>query len=144
MKSINIYLNFSGNTEAAFKFYKSVFGGEFLMVQRFKDIPDSSNVPEEAKEMIMHISLPLGENHVLMGTDAPESMGFKVVKGNNFHINLNVESESEANELFLKLSEGGEIEMELENTFWGAYYGSLVDKFGIQWMINFQREHNNK
>lgn len=137
MKRADPYLNFNGNTEEAFNFYKSVFGGEFLAIQRFKDSPEGQNVPQDARDKIMHISLPLGKNNILMGTDAPESMGFKIVTGNNSYILLETESEDEAAGLYKGLSAGGKIEMELQKTFWGAYYGSFTDKFGIRWMINY-------
>jgi PhnB protein len=137
MKKADPYLNFNGSTEKAFNFYKAVFGGEFTSIQRLKDVPESGNIPEHAKNMIMHIALPLGTGTVLMGTDAPESMGFKVVNGNNVHILLNAESEAEAAKLFGALSKDGKVTMELQKTFWGAFYGSCTDKFGINWMINF-------
>jgi len=137
MKKADPYLNFNGNTEKAVNFYKTVFGGEFSFLQRFKDVPDNPNVPEDAKDMIMHIALPLGPGTVLMGTDAPESMGFKVTPGNNVNILLNADSEAEATKLFNGLSKGGKVTMELQKTFWNAFYGSCTDKFGINWMINF-------
>jgi len=140
MKSMNIYLNFKDNTEEAFNFYKTVFGKEFSMLQRFKDIPESEDVQENDKDKIMHVSLPICDGYVLMGTDAPESMGFKINVGNNFYINLNVDSEEEADTLYKALSADGKVQMDLQNTFWGAYYGSLTDKFGIQWMINFEKK----
>ena len=137
MTTINPYLNFNGTTEAAFNFYKSVFGGEFITVQRFKDMPDSDKVPADAREKIMHISLPLGKGNILMATDAPESMGFKLVVGNNVHITIGPESKEEADRLFNGLSAGGKIEMPMQDMFWGAYYGAFADKFGVQWMINY-------
>lgn len=136
MAAINPYLNFPGNTEEVFNFYKSVFGGEFGMVQRFKDSPETSNVPENEKDKIMHISLPIGNGNVLMATDALESQGHKVEQGNNFYICINADSKSETEKLFNGLSSGGKIEMPLENTFWGAYFGMFTDKFGIKWMVN--------
>jgi PhnB protein len=136
MAAINPYLNFPGNTEEVFNFYKSVFGGEFGMVQRFKDSPETSNVPDNEKDKIMHISLPIGNGNVLMATDALESQGHKVEPGNNFYISINTDSKSETEKLFNGLSAGGTIEMPLENTFWGAYFGMFTDKFGIKWMVN--------
>lgn len=141
MMSLNPYLNFLGNTEEAFNFYKSVFGGEFLNIQRFGDIPtdDSASewkMSESDKNKIMHISLAIGDNSVLMGTDALESMGHKLTIGNNFYISLNLDNRTETERIFNSLSAGGEIEMQLQDTFWGAYYGSFKDKFGIQWMLN--------
>lgn len=133
---INPYFNFSGNTEEAFNFYKSVFGGEFAMVMRFADTPECDNVPEEARNMIMHIALPVGSS-VIMGTDAPEIMGFNTVTGNNVHMSLSTESREQTDELFAKLSEGGTVSQPLDDMFWGAYFGSCTDKFGIKWMLNF-------
>jgi len=137
MATFNPYLNFPGTTEEAFNFYKSVLGGEFIMVQRFKDIPDSSQVPPDVRDKIMHISLPIGKGNVLMATDALESMGQPVTMGNNFYICISPDSKEEAERLFNGLSEGGKIEMPLADQFWGAYYGSFRDKFDIGWMINY-------
>lgn len=141
MVKINIYLNFKDNTEEAFSFYKSVFGGEFLMLQRFKDTPDASRLSKEDQEKIMHIALPVGDS-ILMGTDAPESMGFKLTQGDNFSISISAESKEEADSLFSKLSSGGKVEMPLQDMFWGAYFGMLKDRFGIKWMVNF--DYNKK
>lgn len=119
MKTANPYLNFNGNTEEAFTFYKSVFGGEFLAVVRFKDFGDSSmQVPENELNKIAHIALPLGKDNVLMGTDALESMGQSLEAGNNFYITLEAESAEEAEKLFNALSAGGQIEMPLQKTEW--------------------------
>ncbi|QEC66511.1 VOC family protein [Panacibacter ginsenosidivorans] len=137
--NINPYLNFAGNTEEAFNFYKSVFGGEFTMLQRFKDTPDADKLPPGVANMVMHVSLPIGKDNILMGTDAPEQMGFSLTTGNNFYICIGPDSREEATRLFNGLSAGGKIEMELQDMFWGAYYGSLTDKFGIKWMINYQK-----
>lgn len=141
MARTSTYLNFPRNTEEAFNFYKSVFGGEFSGggVARFGDFPPPAGAPqlaEEDKNLIMHIELPIVGGHVLMGTDAPESMGFKVNKGNNVYIMLETDTRAETEQLFKALSNGGKVEMELQDMFWGAYYGSLTDKFGIQWMFN--------
>ena len=141
MARVNTYLNFPRNTEEAFNFYKSVFGGEFSGggVARFSDIPASEGMPplaDEDKNLIMHIELPLLGGHVLMGTDAPESMGFKVNFGNNVYISLEPDTRTETKRLFDALSAGGKITMELQVMFWGAYYGSCTDKFGVQWMFN--------
>lgn len=138
MKRADPYLNFNGNTEEAFNFYRSVIGGEFSTLERFRDLPEGQNVPADALNMILHIALPLGSSNFLMGTDAPESMGFKINIGNNTYIMLETESEEEATRLFNGLSQGGEVEMELQKTFWGAFYGSFTDKFGIRWMVNYQ------
>lgn len=139
MAGINPYLNFSGNTEAAFNFYKSVFGGEFLALMRFKDNAECAQMAESDKDRIMHIALPIGNGNVLMGTDALESMGQKLTFGNNFYICLSPESKEEAERLFNGLSAGGRIEMPLQDMFWGAYYGSFADKFGVQWMVNYEK-----
>jgi len=137
MVSINPYLNFLGNTEEAFNFYKSVFGGEFTTFQRFRDIPGSETMPAGDLDKIMHVSLPIGNGHVLMATDALESAGHKLTVGNNINISINVDSEQEADHIFNGLSAGGKIEMAMEKTFWGAYFGMFEDKFGIKWMVNY-------
>jgi PhnB protein len=140
MASINPYLNFPGNTEEAFNFYKSVFGGDFLALQRFSDTPHAGDVPEADKSKIMHVSLPIGKGNLLMGTDALEAFGQKLTVGNNIHIAIQPESREEAERLFNGLSAGGNVEMPLQDVFWGAYFGSLRDKFGIQWMINYDNK----
>jgi PhnB protein len=138
---INPYLNFNGNTEEAFNFYKSVFGGEFVMLQRFKDAPDGDKLPEGTQNKVMHVSLPIGKNNILMGTDACESMGFKLAFGNNTYLCLGPDSREETERVFNALAEGGEVEAPLNDTFWGAYYGSVKDKYGVHWMLNFQEEY---
>lgn len=137
MISMNPYLNFPGNTEEAFMFYKSVFGGEFLSLQRFKEMSES-DIPPEDQDKIMHISLPLGNQTILMGTDALESMGHSLKIGNNFSISINTDSEQEADKIYNSLSAGGATTMPLQKTFWGAYFGMLTDKFGIQWMVSYE------
>lgn len=144
MAKVSAYLNFTRSTEEAFNFYKSVFGTEFLGegIMRFKDVPPSDDMPplpEADKELVMHVALPIFGGFVLMGSDAPESMGFKVNAGNNVYINLETDSKEETNRLFKALSAGGKVEQELQDMFWGAYYGSCRDKFGIQWMFNFDQ-----
>lgn len=140
MARVSTYLNFTRNTEEVFNFYKSVFGGEFSRgIARFKDIPPSEGAPqiaEEDKNLVMHIELPILGGHLLMGTDAPESMGFKVMPGNNVYINLEPDTKAETKRLFDALSGGGTVEMDLQDMFWGAYYGSCTDKFGVRWMFN--------
>jgi PhnB protein len=141
MARVCIHLNFSHNTEEAFNFYKTIFGGEFSGggVAHFYDIPVKEGKPEIAesdKNLIMHIELPILGGHVLMGSDAPESLGFKMNFGNNFHINLEPDTKAETKRLFEALSDGGKITMELQVMFWGAYYGTCIDKFGVQWMFN--------
>lgn len=141
MASVSTYLNFSRNTEEAFNFYKSVFGGEFFGggIMRFGDIPDSGDNPpvaEEDKNLVMHVELRIFGSHNLMGTDAPESMGFKINFGNNSYINLQPDTREETKQLFDKLSAGGNVSMDLQDMFWGDYFGSCLDKYGVQWMFN--------
>jgi len=145
MAGVSTYLNFPRNAEEAFLFYKSVFGGEFSRggIARFSDIPASGGMPslaDEDKNLVMHIELPILGGHLLMGTDAPESMGFTVIKGNNVHINLEPDTREETQRLFKALSSGGKVTMELQDMFWGAYFGSCTDKFGIRWMFNFSEK----
>ncbi|SKC77417.1 VOC family protein [Ohtaekwangia koreensis] len=137
MATINPYLNFNGTTEEAFNFYRSVFGGEFAAVQRFKDVPETANVPPEDQDKIMHIALPIGRENRIMGTDALESAGHTLSPGNNFSIAIGADSEEEASRIFNGLSQGGQVTMPLEKTFWNAYFGMLTDKFGVQWMVNY-------
>ena len=140
MAKTHTYLNFTNQTEEAFNFYKSVFGGEFVdTIYRFKDTPPQPGQPpmsEADGNLIMHIELEILGGHHLMGTDAPESMGFKITMGNNYHISLEPDTREEGKRLFEALSAGGTVKMPLADMFWGAYYGDLVDKFGVQWMIN--------
>lgn len=137
MAKFNTYLNFNGNTEEAFNFYKSVFGGEFSVLQRFRGAPGTENLSEEYKDKIMHIRLPVGNGDDLMATDALASMGQKLNEGNNFYISINAGSREEAEKLYQGLSEGGKIEMPLQDTYWGDYFAMFEDKFGIQWMVGF-------
>lgn len=140
MVRVNPYLNFNGNTEAAFNLYKSVFGGEFAMLQRFKDIPSDPNsepMSESDLEKIMHIALPIGPDYVLMATDALESQGHTLVNGNNISLSISVDNKEEADQIFNGLAAGGEVEMPMTDTFWGAYFGMLTDAFGIKWMVNY-------
>ena len=140
MASINPYLTFAGNCEEAFNFYRSVFGGDFPYVGRFKDMPSETPIPESEGNKIMHISLPISKETVLMGSDSSEAFGHATVMGNNFSISINTESEEEATQLFNGLSAGGKVTMPLNKTFWGAYFGMFTDKFGIQWMVNYDYE----
>lgn len=137
MKAINPYLNFKGNTEEAFNFYKSVFGGEFTSLQRFKDTPEADRVPHHEKDKIMHIALALGNGTTLMATDALESMGHHVTAGTNFHLSIDADSEAESKEIFKALSKGGAVSIPMEKMFWGAYFGMCTDKFGVQWMVSY-------
>lgn len=140
MAQVSTYLNFVRNTEEAFIFYKSVFGGEFSgEIARFSDIPPNEEMPplaEEDRDLVMHIVLPILGGHQLMGTDAPESMGFNLNFGNNMSINLQPDTRQETKKLFEALSDGGEVTMELQDMFWGDYFGSCTDKYGVQWMFN--------
>ena len=140
MAKVSTYLNFQRNTEQAFHFYQSVFGGEFVGgISRFSDIPPSIDMPplpEADKNLVMHVVLPILGGHLLMGTDAPESMGFNLTFGNNIYISLEPDTREETKRLFKALSEGGNVEMELQDMFWGDYYGSLTDKFSVRWMFN--------
>lgn len=141
MAQVGTYLNFHRNTEEAFLFYQSVFGGEFSRggLMRYKDVPPSDGMPpiaEEDKNLVMHVELPILGGHILMGTDAPESMGFVIQPGNNFQIDLEPDTRTETKQLFDALSVGGTVTSELKDMFWGSYYGALTDRFGIQWMFN--------
>jgi PhnB protein len=141
MARVCTYLNFPRNTEGVFNYYKSIFGGEFSGggIARMGDILSGEGMPqiaEEDKDIIMHIELPILGGHVLMGTDATESMGFKPTFGNNLHISLEPDTRMEAKRLFDTLSANGKITMPLQEMFWGAHYGTCIDKFGVQWMFN--------
>lgn len=141
---ISTYVNFPGNAEEAMLFYRSAFKTDFLGdgIVRFGSLPEDSSHPpmaESVKKMVLHAELPLIGDHILMATDAPAEMGFTVVRGNNMHINLEPESREETERLFNALSMGGNITMPLKDMFWGAYFGSFTDKYGINWMVNFQK-----
>lgn len=143
MTAVNIYLNFNGNTEEAFTFYKSVFGGEFAMIQRFGETPEADKLPVELHNKIMHVALPIGPNQILMATDALEGMGQHLKMGNNFSISLSTENKEEADTLYGKLAAGGKCDMPMQNTFWGAYFGMLTDPYGIQWMVNYDENYQS-
>jgi PhnB protein len=132
------YLTFNGNTEEAFNFYKSVFGSEFINVQRFKDMPGQSDYKPDEGEKIMHISMSLGNEEFLMASDTIESMSSDFKIGNNFSLSINADSEANADKLFNGLSNGGKITLPLAKTFWGSYFGMMTDKFGIQWMVSYE------
>lgn len=140
MARVSTYLNFHRNTEEAFMFYKSIFGGDFIGgINRFKDIPVTEEMPplpKADKDLVMHVSLEILGGHIISGTDAPESMGFKLNFGNNVYINLEPDTRKQTETLFNALSRGGTVEQELQEMFWGDYYGSCKDKFGVHWMFN--------
>ena len=140
MAKVSTYLNFVRNTEEAFLFYKSVFKTEFSgPIMRFKDspgCPDQGPLPEADANLVMHVALPTLGDHVLMGTDSPESMGFKLNQGNNVYLNLEPDTRAETDRLFAALAAGGTVGMALQEMFWGAYWGCLTDRFGIRWMFN--------
>ncbi len=140
MARVSTYLNFARETEQAFLFYRSVFGGEFNgPIHRLSDAPSFPGQPPlaaEDRDLVMHIELTILGGHVLMGTDAPPSMGFTVKPGNNVYLNLEPDTRAEAERLFNGLSSGGQVEMPLQDMFWGAYFGSFSDRFGIRWMVN--------
>jgi PhnB protein len=139
MASVSTYLNFSGQTEEAFTFYRSVFGGEFVgQLSRFGDMPPQEGQPElsdEEKNLVLNMGLKITGDHLLMGSDVPPSMSDGFVMGTNTYICLGPDSRAEADRLFAALSEGGQVEMEMADMFWGDYYGAFRDKFGVQWMI---------
>ena len=139
MAEINPYIHFNGNTEEAFTFYKSIFGGDFTMLKRFKDlnIPESPMTESEG-EKIMHIVLPIGKNTVLMGSDTPEFMGKHNERETRSKMSINATTKEEADNIFNDLSEGAEVEMPICDSPWGAYFGMLRDKFGIEWMVSFE------
>ena|ERR1700743_491279 len=139
MKAINITLLFDGQTEAAFTFYKSIFGGEYSNFQRLKDMPGAPPMSAEEGEKILHMALPVG-NSVLMGMDPPQGR-MQLNKGNNFMVTLDTSSEEETTKLFNGLAEGGIITMPLDNQFWGAFFGMVTDKFGIQWMLSYVKSN---
>jgi PhnB protein len=137
MSAINPYLNFNGNTEEAFNFYKSVFGGEFMGgVMRYKDMPDGDQMPEDEGQKVMHVTLPIKDGY-LMGTDTLESMGQKTTFGDNCQIIISPDSREEADTLFSGLSAGGKVETPMQDMFWGAYFGAFTDKFDVKWMVHF-------
>jgi PhnB protein len=136
MTKMNPYLNFDGKSEEAFNFYKSVFGGDFIGIHKMGDAPGTENLSEDEKNRVMHIALPLNEYTTLMASDIIPSAGHVLKMGNNIHLSLHPDSREEADRLFKGLSAGGEIEMPMQDTFWGAYFGNFKDKYGINWMIN--------
>lgn len=143
MATVNVYLTFNGNCEEAFNFYKSVFGGEFPFMGRFKDMPPQPGqppMPEEMGNKVMHVSLPVSKETMIMGSDTGGEWAADYKVGNNFSISINADSKNEADKLFNSLSVGGKPTMPMADTFWGAYFGMLTDKFGINWMVNFDTQ----
>lgn len=135
MRQLNPYLSFNGQAEEAFNFYKSVFGGEFKGIMRWGDNPQCSEFSDEDKKGVMHVALPFGDS-VIMGSDSVKSMG-EVTAGTNFQVAIFPDSREDADRVFEGLSLGGKVTMPMQDMFWGDYYGSFTDKFGIQWMINY-------
>ncbi len=142
MAQINPHINFNGNSEEAFNFYKSVFGGEFAMVVRFGDMPNP-NISESENNKIMHIALPIGKN-VLMGNDVPEFMGRVNENENRSKISISAQSKEEADNLYNGLSAGGQIEMPIADSPWGSYFAMFRDKYGIEWIVDFDPKYNEK
>lgn len=146
MAGVSVYLNFPGHTEEAFHFYKSVFGGDFDGgIHRFSEMPPIEgmpSMPDDAGNMVLHVTLPIMDGtFLLMGSDAPPSMGFTIHPGNNMYINLMTDSREQTDQLFQALSAGGSVEQPMQDMFWGAYYGSCTDKFGIKWMFNYDAQN---
>ncbi len=145
MAQINPYIHFNGNAEEAFAFYKSVFGGEFAMISRFKDMPTlEHSISEKEASKIMHIALPIGKSSVLMGSDTPEFMGKHNENENRSKISISAESKEEADQLFNGLSAGGKVEMPITDSPWGSYFGMFRDKYGIEWMVDFDPKHKGQ
>lgn len=144
MALINPHINFNGNAEEAFNFYRSVFGGEFVKIMRFKDLASAGlPVSEHEAEKIMHIALPIG-NNVLMANDVPESMGPTNENENRSKISISAENKEEADRLFNGLSAGGQIEMPISDSPWGSYFGMFRDKYGIEWMVDFDPNYKGR
>ena len=139
MATVNVYLTFNGNCREAFDFYKSVFGGEYPYIGTFGEMPpqEGKEMSSEDKDKIMHVSLPISKETMLMGSDTGGEWSSSLKVGNNFSISINADSKEEADKLFNGLSEGGNVTMPLEDTFWGAYFGMFTDKFDINWMVNY-------
>jgi len=145
MAQINPYIHFNGNAEEAFTFYKSVFGGEFAMIIRFKDMAISGQpISENEAEKMMHIALPIGKNSVLMGSDTPEFMGRHNENENRSKISVSAESKEEADHVFNGLSTDGKVEMPIGDSPWGSYFGMFRDKYGIEWMVDFDPKYNGQ
>jgi len=140
MTTVNVYLTFDGNCKEAFEFYKSVFGGEFRNLSTFGEMPPQEGMPpisDDYKDKIMHVSLPISTETILMGSDKGGGWGPDLTIGNNFSISVDPSSKEEADRIFNALGAGGIVTMPLEATFWDAYFGMLTDRFGINWMVNY-------
>jgi len=146
MTTVNIYLTFNGNCEEAFKFYKSVFGGEIPYMGRFKDMPagEGGKLKPGDEEKIMHVSLPISKETMLMGSDVGGEWSPGYSAGNNFSISITTDTKDEADRLFNGLSAGGKVGMPMQKTFWGDYFGMFTDKFGINWMVSFNEAQQKK
>lgn len=144
MATINPYIHFNGNAEEAFTFYKSVFGGDFAMIARFKDFSNPGHpIAEKEANKIMHIALPVGKSQVLMGSDTPEFMGKHNENETRSKISIGADSKEEAYRLFHGLSSGGQVEMPIADSPWGSYFGMFRDKYGIEWMVNFDPKNSS-
>ena len=137
--TLNIYLHFNTDCREAFEFYRSVFGGEFSVFQTFGEGPPDMGVPDAERDNVMHVSLPIGES-TLMGSDVPSTFGAPVEKGSSYSISYSSHSRKESDEIFAKLSEGGTVTMALQDMFWGSYFGSCTDRFGISWMVDCEEQ----
>jgi len=146
MTTVNVYLTFNGNCEEAFNFYKSVFGGEFPYIGRYKDMPpqEGQKMDNKDAEKIMHVSLAISKETVLMGSDTGGKWASSYSQGNNFSISINTDKKAEADRLFNGLSSGGQVTMPMNKTFWGDYFGMFTDKFGVNWMVSFNEAQQNK
>ena len=140
MSTLNPYLTFDGNCREVFDFYRSIFGGEFAATMTFADAPPDLNLPDDEKDRILHVSLPVGDS-TLMGSDSSATFGPAPVAGTNFSISVQADSNAKADELFAQLSEGGTVKMPMADTFWGDYFGMCTDQYGISWMISHSTQH---
>lgn len=145
MTKVNAYITFNGNCEEAFQFYRSVFGGDFLYIGRYKDVPsaDRQIFGPENDSKIMHLSLPIGKETILMGCDIAAADGQEIVIGNNISLSIHTDNKVEADRLFIELSVCGQIKMPMSRTFWGAYFGVFIDRFGVNWLINCDSSETN-
>ena len=146
MTTINTYLTFNGNCEEAFSYYKTVFGGDYESISKFKDMPPDPNFPmsDDDMEKIMHVSLPISKETALMGSDTGGEWATKFEVGNNFSISIDTDSKEEADRLFTELSKDGHVIMPMEMTFWESYFGNFIDKFGVGWMVSFDASTRQK